>query len=116
VDPLGDVAEVEALLAPSRAAGYLLGATAGQIPSGWTRFALGPLAPEESLQLLARRSDRHKLQAGERPAVQRLAAELGYLPAALCRVADFVRHSGCTWLEAAAALPGAAGGTPGPRS
>jgi hypothetical protein len=39
--------------------------------------------------------------------VQRLAAALGYWPAALSSVADAVRNTGITWIEALAQLTAA---------
>lgn len=100
VDDLGSLAELERLLGPGPPAGRLLWTTAEPVPAGLAVLELGALTDAEALQLLAQRSERHKLLPGERAAVQLLALGLGYWPAALCVVADAVRVSGCTWTAA----------------
>lgn len=100
IDDLCSLAEVERLLGPGPPAGRLLFTTAEPLPAGPAVLELGPLTDAEALQLLAQRSGRHKLQPGERAAVQRLALGLGYWPAALCLVADAVREAGCTFTAA----------------
>jgi hypothetical protein len=96
--------EVESLLGSGVPAGQLLYTLPGGVVPGPTVLALGPLSAAESMQLLAQRSERHKLLPGERLAVQQLAAALGYWPAALAGVADAVRTAGATWTEALAEL------------
>lgn len=100
VDDLCSLAALERLLGPGPPAGRLLWTTAEPVPAGPAVLELGPLTDAEALQLLAQRSERHKLLPGERAAVQRLALGLGYWPAALCVVADAVRLSGSTWTAA----------------
>ncbi|HRI53582.1 MAG TPA: ATP-binding protein [Pseudomonadota bacterium] len=100
VDDLCSLAVLERMLGPGPPAGRLLWTTAEPVPAGPAVLELGPLTDAESLQLLAQRSERHKLLPGERAAVQRLALGLGYWPAALCMVADAVRLSGSTWTAA----------------
>ena len=100
VDDLCGLAALEWMLGPGPPAGRLLWTTAEPVPAGPAVLELGPLTDAESLQLLAQRSERHKLLPGERAAVQRLARGLGYWPAALCMVADAVRLSGSTWTAA----------------
>ncbi len=100
VDDLCSLAALERLLGPGPPAGRLLWTTAEPVPAGPAMLELGPLTDAEALQLLAQRSERHKLLPGERAAVQRLALALGYWPAALCLVADAVRQSGSTWTAA----------------
>ena len=100
VDDLCSLAALECLLGPGPPAGRLLWTTAEPVPAGPAVLELGPLTDAEALQLLAQRSERHKLLPGERAAVQRLALALGYWPAALCLVADAVRRSGSTWTAA----------------
>ena len=104
VDGARQLGEGEALLGSGRPAGHLIYTTDGEVAAGPAVLELGPLTDAEALQLLARRSDRHRLLPGERLAVQRLAAALGYFPAALSSVADAVRQSGLTWIEALAQL------------
>lgn len=102
VDDLSSASTLEPFLGPGRPAGRLLCTAGGQGGRGPAVLELGPLATAESLELLARRSDRHKLTPAERSAVQRLALELGDQPAALCRAADEVRRCGISWIEALA--------------
>ena len=102
IDNLCHPQELEAFLGPGAPAGRLLCTTIARTERGLATLELGPFAEGESLQLLARRSDRHKLSPQERIAVQRLARALGYLPAELCRVADAVRSQGLTFVEALA--------------
>jgi hypothetical protein len=111
VDDVRDPHAVTTLLSPSAASGQVLLTSAEPVSAGAHAtgapavLALGPLAEAESLQLLARRSDRHKLVPGERAAVHRLARALGYWPAALCSVADTLRLRGGTWIEALDQVP-----------
>lgn len=112
VDNLCGAQELEAFLGPGAPAGRLLCTTAATQGRGAATVELGPLTDGEALQLLARRSDRHKLSPQERLAVQRLARELDYLPAALCRVADQVRSQGLTFIEALARHVAAAASSP----
>ena len=102
VDNLCSPQALEVFLGAGAPAGRLLCTTTALIGCGPTALELGPLADGEALQLLARRSDRHKLSPQERVAVQKLARALGYVPAELCRVADEVRSRGLTWIEALA--------------
>ena len=102
VDNLCSPQELEVFLGPGAPAGRLLCTTTALTGRGPAALELGPLADGEALQLLARRSGRHKLSPQERIAVQKLARVLGYVPAELCRVADEVRSRGLTWIEALA--------------
>ncbi len=102
IDNLCSLQELEAFLGPGAPAGRLLCTTTALPGRGLAALELGPLADGESLQLLARRSDRHNLSPQERIAVQKLARALGYMPAELCRAADAVRSQGLTWIEALA--------------
>lgn len=104
LDDVPSVQAVEALLGTGPPAGHVLYTASGEVFPGLAGLALGALTAAESMQLLAQRSDRHKLLPGERLAVQRLAAVLGYWPAALGGVADAVRLSGATSIEALSEL------------
>lgn len=102
VDNLCGAQELVQFLGSGNPAGRLLCTAAELAARSPAVLGLGPLTDGESLQLLARRSDRHNLSPQERTAVQRLARALGYMPAALCRAADRVRNDGLTWVQALA--------------